>query len=158
MIVRFTRVSAQQHLFAYRRDDGGGEQRLLETRSLLYHDLLHYAVESEGALTHGFYGQLAGGRTLDALTIGGGVAADGLEAQAVELVVGALTGAFKTAQSDAEIAVGVRGYCTEIGHDAPEWVTPAFIAGVRARLRALEGRWRATPFGETMELGWPAPA
>lgn len=156
MIVRFTRVNERQHRFAYTRADGQGEERLLETRSLLYHDLLHYAVETEGGLAEGFYGQLAAGRALDALTTGGGVAAHGDEAAQIEGVVGALTGAFKTEAPDAEIAASITRYHADIGRALPDWFHASFVSGVRTRMRALEGQWRATPFGGTMELAWPS--
>ena len=38
---------------------------------------------------------------------------------------------------------------------APRWFTPALIAAVRERMRQLMGRWKATPFGETMALTFP---
>ena len=34
----------------------------------------------------------------------------------------------------------------------PRWLSGAFIDAVRERMRRLEGQWKATPFGETMEL------
>jgi hypothetical protein len=39
---------------------------------------------------------------------------------------------------------------------APRWFTQAFVAAVRERMRRLTGRWKATPFGEAMELAFPA--
>ena len=39
---------------------------------------------------------------------------------------------------------------------APRWFTPAFLAAVSERLRELLGRWKATRYGEAMELAFPA--
>ena len=58
LTLRFTRVSPTRHRFEYRRADGTGEAIEMETRSLLTHDLLHYAVESEAHLKGSFYGIL----------------------------------------------------------------------------------------------------
>jgi len=38
------------------------------------------------------------------------------------------------------------------GERLPVWLTAELIARVRERMRRLEGEWRATPFGQTMEL------
>ena len=65
MIVRFTRLSPTHHRFEALRDDGSIESRELETRSLLNHDLVHFALESEGELKDGFYGTLARGGSYD---------------------------------------------------------------------------------------------
>lgn len=34
----------------------------------------------------------------------------------------------------------------------PEWLTADLIARATDRYRRLQGHWRATPFGQTMEL------
>jgi hypothetical protein len=48
--LRFTRVSPTRHRLEYRREDGTGEAIAMETKSLLVHDLVHFAVESEAGL------------------------------------------------------------------------------------------------------------
>ncbi len=58
LALRFTRVSPTHHRFEYRRPDGSGEAVEMETRSFLFHNLLHYAVESEAGLRGSFYGIL----------------------------------------------------------------------------------------------------
>ena len=59
LLVRLTRLSDARHQFEYRRTDGSGEVLEMETRSLLTHDLAHFAVETEAGLGDGFYGRLA---------------------------------------------------------------------------------------------------
>ncbi len=59
--IRLTRISNDRHRFEAIRADGSVEIRELETRSYLTHDLVHFAVESEGKLGEGFYGLLARG-------------------------------------------------------------------------------------------------
>jgi len=50
LVVRLTRVSPTHHRFAFGRADGSGESLELETKSCLFHDLLHFAVETEAQL------------------------------------------------------------------------------------------------------------
>jgi hypothetical protein len=126
----------------------------LETHGVLYHDLLHFAVETEAGLHGSFYGLLAKVGGYAELTLSG--EALGGEAQITEIVVGALTGVFKQTEPDAPAAVAqMRDYMQDIGARPPAWLTAEFVLQVKDRLRQLKGRWKATPFGETMELGFP---
>lgn len=151
--VRFTRLSPTHHRFEAIGADGAREVRELETRSLLLHDLVHFALESEAGLTHGFYGRLAKGGGYDAEL-------EGSEAMAVESVVGPLQGAIKGAiegaglsQLDAEAFVArLRTVRESIAERAPDWLTPELIGRTLRRLIQLQGQWRATAFGETLAL------
>jgi hypothetical protein len=155
LTLRFTRVSPTHHRFEYRRVDGTGEAIEMETRSLLFHDLLHYAVESEAQLKGSFYGILGKIGGYEELSVAGGAALGG-EIAITERVVGALTGALQQDDLDAEaFAAQAAEYLDIYAERAPRWFTPAFIAAVRERMRQLMGRWKATPFGETMELVFP---
>jgi hypothetical protein len=156
LALRFTRVSATHHRFEYRREDGTGEAVEMETRSLLFHDLLHYAVESEAHLKGSFYGILGRIGGYEELTVAGGAALGG-EVAVTERVVGALTGALKSEDlDDAAFVAQVTEFLEIYDERAPRWLTPAFIAAVRERMRRLMGRWKATPFGETLELTFEA--
>ena len=152
LTLRLTRISPTHHRFEYRRPDGTGEAIEMETRSLLFHDLLHFAVESEAGLKGSFYGILGKIGGYEELSVTGGAALGG-EIAITERVVGALTGALQQEDLDADDFVSqVSEYLDISDERAPRWFTPAFIAAVRERMRQLMGRWKATPFGETMEL------
>ena len=153
--IRLTKASAEQHRFQYLRPDGTGEAFELETRSFLFHDLLHFAVESEAGLQGSFYGLLAKVGGYAELSLAGGAALGG-EIAITERVVGALTGAFRTEGLDAEAFVEQASeYLDVYDERAPRWFTPAFVLAIKQRMADLQGRWRATPFGETMELSFP---
>ena len=153
----FTRVSPTHHRFEYRREDGSGEAIEMETRSLLTHDLLHYAVESEADLKGSFYGILDRIGGYEELSVNGGAALGG-EVAITERVVGALTGALQDETLDADaFAEQVTEFLDIYDERAPRWFTPAFVLAVRERMRQLLGRWKATPFGETMTLQFPSP-
>jgi hypothetical protein len=156
LTLRFTRVSPTHHRFEYRRADGTGEAVEMETRGMLFHDLLHYAVESEAHLKGSFYGILGKIGGYEELSVAGGAALGG-EVAITERVVGALTGALKAEDlDDAAFVAQVTEFLEIYDERAPRWLTPAFIAAVRERMRQLLGRWKATPFGETLELTFEA--
>jgi hypothetical protein len=153
--VSFTRISPTHHRFAYRRPDGSGEALEMETSSLLRHDLLHLAVETEASLRGSFYGILAKIGGYEELRVAGGMALGG-EIAITERVVGALTGALaQEGLDDAAFVAQVREFLEVYDEGAPCWLTPVFMVAVRERMRQLEGRWKATSFGETMTVAFP---
>jgi hypothetical protein len=159
--VSFTRVSSTHHRFAYRRPDGTGEAIEMETASLFFHDLLHFAVETEAGLRGSFYGLLAKVGGYEELRVAGGAALGG-EIAITERVVGALTGALNADGGNGDLdADGLVAQVSEFleyyDEGAPRWMTPALVLQVRERMRRLLGRWKATPFGETMTLAFPLP-
>jgi hypothetical protein len=155
LTLRFTRISPTHHRFEYHREDGTGEAVEMETGSLLVHDLIHYAVESEANLKGSFYGILEKIGGYEELSVAGGAALGG-EVAITERVVGALTGALGEEDlDDKAFAEQVAEYLSVYDERSPRWFTPAFIRAVRERMRSLTGRWRATPFGQSLELIFP---
>jgi hypothetical protein len=147
--IRLTRLSNDRHRFEATRPNGEVEMRELETRSYLIHDLVHFAVESEAKLQNSFYGQLARGAGYDDMASTGPETPEGVK---TEMVVGALQGAIKEDVDPVAFVSQLSGMWANIGREPPEWLTPELIAGVLRRLRVLQGLWRATPFGKTLEL------
>mgnify|MGYP000120534982 FL=1 len=99
---------------------------LLESRSLLLHDLVHYAVEASPPIAHGFYGRLFAGAQPEALREGTEAWEDLL---AVEGRVARLQTAFKRGLATDDLAL--------------------------PRLRALWGAWRKVGRGQALRLAWP---
>src|SRR5579863_7696888 len=107
----------------------------METRSLLLHDLLHYAVESEAHLNGSFYGILAKVGGYEELRVAGGAALGG-EVAITERIVGALAGAMQGEAFDPEaFAAAMADYLDLYGERPPRWLTPDFLARVQERLR-----------------------
>jgi hypothetical protein len=71
---------------------------------------------------------------------------------AIESVVGPLQGALKGDVDPDAFVAHHRSARASMGSQSPAWLTPDLMARVLERLRQLQGQWRATPFGETMEL------
>jgi hypothetical protein len=145
VIVRFTRLGPKRHRFEAIRADGTREARDFETRSLLLHDLVHFALESEAKLSGGFYGALAAGAPYDA-------PGAGAEAMEIEAVVGPLQGALKGKIDPEAFVARHRARRESLGATSPAWLTPALVARVLERLRQVQGQWKATPFGQAIEL------
>ncbi len=156
LALRFTRLAPDRHRFEYRRADGTGETVEMQTHSLLTHDLVHYAVESEAQLKGSFYGILARIGGYEELTVNGGAALGG-EIAITERIGRRVAWAGALAEDgldDSAFQARIAEYLELFDERAPRWFTPAFVATVRERMRQLIGRWKATPFGETMELAF----
>lgn len=148
MRIVLTRLTDARHRLEIRRPGGAAESVELETRSFLLHDLVHYAVEAEAGIDDGFWGLLARGTTLAALSDRTMKDPPSAGLALAETLVGPMQSVWN-GRLDAAL------YVENIRPAAPGIVDAAFVDRVRGRLRALSGRWRATPFHGAMELGWP---
>jgi hypothetical protein len=157
MLIRLTRLTNERHRLEFVRDDGSSEARDLETRSALLHDLVHYAVETEAGLGASFYGQVAGGKTYEALTAEPSTDPEAMQTEAVVARIQGLTKNAAWSLADpGDIAESIAAGFRALGHAPPAWLTADLIVRVRERLRRVQGQWRATPFHHTLELDFPA--
>ena len=150
--IQLTQIGPTHHQFLYRRADGTGESLELETKTFLFHDFLHFAVESEAGLSNSFYGLLAQSESYAALSAEGAQSDMRKEIGMTERIVGALTGAIKGDIAPKEVIVGLKNMSDAYGDTLPEWITPEFVVKVKERMKKLLGEWNSTPFGQTMEL------
>jgi hypothetical protein len=155
MNIAFQKISDAKHILEIIRDHGVRESVECETRSYLVHDLLHYAVESQAHLATGFWGTLAKGKTLAELNDRTGTAmlAESADIAVIERMVGALSNAAK-GYSAEDVMAGLNLFATASDAPLPAWLTIDFIRAVQERMRQLLGHWKATPYGERMELEW----
>ncbi|MCA8944031.1 MAG: hypothetical protein KDB80_15815 [Planctomycetes bacterium] len=146
MKIRLTRIDNDTHRLEIERADGSRLATNLETRSVLLHDLVHFAVETEAGIPDGVWGSLA----------------DGLDFEALRTEVEAPT---RPGIALAETLVGPMQSVFRHGHDADRYVERmkdvapfvdrAFVERVLERIRRLWGHWQGTPFRRAMELDWP---
>lgn len=146
MRILLTRLNDARHRLRVVRDDGSTLERELETRSVLLHDLVHYAVEAEAGLEDGFWGSLARGADFDELVM----EAAGPSSPSL-ILVEALVGPMQAVWNER---LAPERYVAQARRAAP-FVDLAFVERVRERIRRLWGHWRGTPFHATMELVWP---
>ena len=159
MRILFRKISGERHELTIVRPDERRESLLCETRSVLMHDFIHYAVESAAQIETGFWGLLAHGRTLAQMNDRAGLpsADEAAEMATVERFVGALSGAVKEVPA-AELVAGIRRYAAAMDTEVPSWLTESLVVDAQERLRRLVGAWRATQAGAAVELDWPANA
>jgi hypothetical protein len=164
MRIRFTRLTNDRHALEIRRDGGAAERVELETRSFLLHDLIHYAVESTAGLQSGVWGRLAAGTSLAELNDQSGDMAAGLgegsssrtsELMTIERVTGPLHAMAQGRASPEAALTAMTELFAAAEQPLPAWLTLDFVRRTSERLRQLLGRFRATPFGQAMELPWP---
>lgn len=154
MRIVLTKVSDERHTLEIIRSDETRESVELVTREALFHDLLHYAVESCLPSARGFWGTLAAGKTIADLNDRSGAAVkdNAEELYRVEGIVGVMTGV--TGMSTDAAFERLRWLCESQNQALPNWCTPAFVTDVFEIIRRLQGRWKATPYGESMEFEW----
>jgi hypothetical protein len=155
--IRLTKHSDRRHALEIVRADGSRERAELETRSTLFHDLTHLAVEECAGIPHGFFGSLAAGRTLAELSgraEGGSTEYAGALLE-VERAVAVLQGLAKADQDPAALHARITAMLALQDESPPDWFTVGLAAAVRERLRRLVGQWRATAYGSTLQLTWP---
>ena len=159
MIVRLQRTSNTHHRMEVVRPGQPVEVAELETRVFLLHDLVHLALEEAAGLRNSFYGLLAQGRSLASLQHDAidATAPESRELLTTEQVTGPLQGAWRRPFDPEQFVATLRAYLESCGSTCPEWLETATIQRTADRLRQLEGRWRATPFAEAMELGFELP-
>lgn len=153
--IQLKRVSPTQHAFTLLLENGGKETLQLETKTYLFHDLLHFAVESEAGITNSFYGRLAKGERYEELTLPEmSVVSHGSDSEALmtERIVGVLTGVLKRNASGSQALLGLQNLLSASGETVPQWFTPTFVEQVKERMRKLEGEWKGIAFGETMTI------
>lgn len=155
MKIQIKKINNHQHKLKITRTDGSTESVTCETRSLLIHDLTHFAVESEAGLKTGFWGLLASGKTLDELNdrSGESLQNERSEIMDIEKIVAVLQGLTK-GQSAEMLFDAIHHQVASLEWSLPSWFDLDLIHRVDQRLKGLLGHWKATPFGESMEISW----
>jgi hypothetical protein len=139
------------------REDGTSTWRRIQ-RGLAFHDLSHYAVETELGLSEGFYGLVASGWTFERFAAEEERSKIPPEATWVELVVNefmteAMCGALLDADAFHE-SLSKSG--TKLGIAIPRRLGDEEVARIRGTIVALVARWKALAPSGTLELPFPA--
>jgi hypothetical protein len=154
MRILLTKISDQRHALEIVREDGSRETVELVTREALFHDMLHHAVESALPTQGGFWGALASGKTmLDPNDrTGESVKKNADTLYRVEGIVGVMSSVVEMPLTQA--FAKLRWFSESQEQELPAWCTESFVAEVSERMRRLQGQWKATPYGESMEIAW----
>lgn len=157
LTLRFTKISATHHRFDYIREDGSGESIELESKSFLLHDFIHLALESEARLAHSFYGTLALGRPY--LEMKPQPPAENQvtqESAMTERLAGGLTGVVRDDLSPKDFLRAMQNAFDAYHEPMPLWLTEQKVFDIQKRFQDIWGRWKSTPYGDTLELRFEA--
>src|SRR5690349_17229580 len=132
MRILLTKLSDERHTLEVVRADGTRERVELVSRELLFHDLLHYAVESCLSTEAGFWGALACGKSMADLSDRTGARMQDLAGPiaGVEVIVGMMSGALKSTEPAAEVLASQRHLLKALGQETPAWSNTGFIDDV----------------------------
>ncbi len=141
MKIRFIKHSDEEHSVQIVRHDGSKDEVRLNSRSFLRHDLAHLAAEQCVGLDDGFWGQVAKGAPLNGEGMGGATI------QLAETLAGPV-------QTLMRIDAPPARYIATLSHLLPDRDCGDLGIAVHEKARQLQGHWRATHYGESMEIEW----
>ena len=141
MKIEFEKLSAERHKLTVTRNDGSVESVELESRNMLRHDLAHLVMETQIPLRRGFWGHIAQGASLTGESIGGEEA----------LLAEALAGPTQTLMREG---ADPAQYLELLERVAPGYADQRLADRLHEHARQLQGHWRATPYGQSMQLTW----
>jgi hypothetical protein len=157
MQITFVKESLTHHTLEVVRNTGSTEKVLLETKSFMPHDLIHFLYEQEAGLQNSFWGQIAQGKTfaelndkafLQTLVTGDSEIAD------TERIVGPLQGYFQ-ADTTADYTVSqLYDLFSASNRILPSQITSVFLETLREKFRKLKGHWDAIKRSEPLLLTW----
>jgi hypothetical protein len=139
------------------REDGTSTWKRLQ-RGIAFHDLVHYALESELGIADGFFGLVEGGWTMDEFADAEERARIPPAAMWVEFVVNQLmTEGMSGEYTDEDVFHETLAKSTaKLGVAVPRKLDAEELARVRGKIVDVVGRWRSLPLGETLELPFSA--
>src|SRR5262249_46574398 len=106
-----------------------------------------------------FWNLVAEGRSFQELSINDSMlpsTAPRTELAMTEMIVGSVTGFLLGHGTPEGVVAGITNACEAYGIAVPTYLTVNYLLRVAERFRQLKGHWLGTPFGQTMELTWPA--
>ncbi|MGK0219554.1 MAG: hypothetical protein ACI9HE_003057 [Planctomycetota bacterium] len=156
MLISFSKGRGKPDTLSCLRADGSRTWKQLHP-GLVYHDLLHYVVESELGLRESFFGLLAQGHSIMDYELPAAERSFEVTAQALitEQLVALLQLEIAGQGQDADPIKTLRASCHASGIELPLEITPKRVDALRAAGRELTGRWKALEPKQVLELPFP---
>lgn len=158
MTITFTKNTPTHQTFEIKRSDGSVETALLETRSFMPHDLIHFAYEMQVPCLHSFYGRLAQGTPLETfkeMNVMFSTNPSDAELITTERITGPLTTFLRGGLSNEDFIQALKNLFDALSEPLPTHITPSFLDDSKIRYNALFGQWSALPHHTPMQLHWP---
>lgn len=156
MLISFSKGRGKPDTLSCLRADGSRTWKQLHP-GLVYHDLLHYVVESKLGLRESFFGLLAQGHSIMDYEL---PAAERpfvikVEALVTEHLVALLQLELAGQGQDAAPIETLRASCAASGVELPPAITPERMTELRNAGQELAARWKALESKQVLELPFP---
>jgi hypothetical protein len=152
MVLRFKKGADGGGTTTMLRDDGTSTWQPA-TPYFVFHDLMHYAVESTLGFTHAFLGLIAGGKDIQDFDKGAKHWLP-LEAHWAEIIAGQLQAVTGGSISSNELPASIAAACEGLGVPVPV-IPEGALTRIAEVHRQLIARWNGLARGQAMELRWP---
>ena len=155
MEIQFTKKQDKKHTISCRRTDGTVTWMQADD-FFIYHDLMHYAVETTLHYKNAFYGMLAGGTNITDFELPKEIRPFQITPEAfnAECIVNLALVEFMQGRADDFNKVLKDSYDkSEFNIEAPE-LDQAAIEQVHASFASLVLQWNALPFGESLNVSF----
>lgn len=156
MQIVFIKTSHAEYTLRCTREDGSVTEITLNARSYLKHDIVHFVLEKEAGLTESFFGIVAGGRELDALTPAAmkGEPEMSREIQTTEMIVGALQGALQKSVVESDFTAHMVEYLKLHNITPPLYLTQEFIQNVFDKILTILAKYRDIKTGQQLDFSF----
>lgn len=155
MKIGFIRINPDQHTLTVKYKDGNIIEQTLETKSFFTHDLVHFALEETAGLKNSFWGQLAQQHKQERINP---MSRDNFkpetEIEFTEVLTGPLMGLTRNPESVEHVHIMIQELFASYGVETPSYISSEFLNTFLKRFNQINGTWKATPFGESLELEW----
>lgn len=152
-----TRLTDERHRVEVIRADGTREKLELETRGVLLHDFVHYAIESIAGMTSGYFGTLAAGAALQQVNDRGATWDPDSQVGLAESIAGPMQDLVRGLSDSRAVLATLDRMFSATRKQRPEWISSIFIGQVEREYRRLDAAWKTTPAGGQLLLVWPPP-
>lgn len=158
MIIRFSKTCHGPVLTCIRDDGSVTGIKPRQGAFFVRHDLMHYAVETTLELREGFYGMVAGGRSIESFNGPGTASTLPAEAVNAEFIVGLFDQIANFGDNpDAEhVNQTLRAMLAERRTPSCQAMSETAIRAILARFNSLLVRFYELPEGGQLELPFPA--
>lgn len=156
MKIIFKKGKANKNTIHIHRPDGSETWRTYQSQSLVYHDFIHFAVESVVHLKNGFFGLLASGMNINDFEEMSKPATETLplESIQVEFIVGTFQLEMQDHRWGKDFNENLKTMCELKEVQPPSPLSEEQQSEIRTIFHELWARWKVLPVGEEVTLVW----
>ena len=146
----FTKISPTHHTLCVCREGLKDDIQNCETRSLMPHDLIHFAYEKTVWLKNSFWGLLSQWYNIEHFP--DELVSESSELYRTEMIVGPLTWYLMKEVSEAQVISYIQNACDAYGIEVPQHITTETLKLIKIEYERLWWEWRSLPWNQEMIL------